>query len=98
MALIQKDMETKVYSVSKEISLTILSDEIVKRKGEAKSYDPSMFDLKLEGKIIVVKGDKEFFSLEILKGLEEVKDTTKIFEKIEEQNENSASGVGMLFG
>ena len=91
-------METKVYSVSKDIALTILSDEIIKRKGEAKIYEPSMFDLKLDGTILVVKGDNEIFSLEILKGLEKIKDATKILEKIEDQNESSASGVGMLFG
>ncbi len=91
-------METKVYSVSKDIALKILSDEIIKRKGEAKIYEPSMFDLKLEGTVLIVKGDNEIFSLEILKGLELIKDTKKILEKIEEQNESSASGVGMLFG
>jgi len=91
-------METKVYSASKDIALKILSDEIIKRKGEAKSYDPSMFNLKLDGTILVVKGDKEMFSLEVLQGLEKIKDTTKILKKIEEQIESSASGVGMLFG
>ena len=91
-------METKVYSVSKDVALKILSDEIIKRRGEAKTYDPSMFGLKPEGTILVVKGDTDIFSLEILKELEEIKDKNKILEKIEEQNESSASGVGMLFG
>ena len=52
---------------------------------------------------LYVKGPEEFFAenekkLEDVPGLEEIKDADDIIKKIEEEQENVASGVGAIFG
>jgi hypothetical protein len=88
----------KVFMVSKELALRVVEDEFIRRYGEANSFDPVVFGMKEEGAVLVVKGDEKIFSMEFFKGLKESKKKKEILKKIQEMSDNSASGVGLLFG
>ena len=90
-------METKVFVVDKKKAMEIVDNPEIKRKGEAKYYDPKVLGIDA-GFILIVKGDENLLLLDIFSGLKECKDKERILKKIEEMNENAATGVGMIFG
>jgi hypothetical protein len=88
----------KVFMVSKELALRVVEDEFIKRYGEANNFDSVIFGIKKECAILVVKGDEKIFAMDFFKGLKESRKKKEILKKIGEMSDNSASGVGLLFG
>jgi len=90
----------KVFLVDKAKAMEIADNETIKRYGEVKYYDSSVFGIERKGTVVVVKGDKDLFKLEIFNGLEEITgdEKEKVLKKLREMEDSAAAGVGMIFG
>ena len=91
-------METKVYLVPKDLALSIADNPEIKRKGEARQFDSSVFGLDEKGTVLIVKGNPELFKLEVFDGIDELEEKDRVLKKLAEMDESAASGVGMIFG
>ncbi|MBR9679794.1 MAG: hypothetical protein GOU99_01950 [Candidatus Altiarchaeota archaeon] len=91
-------MITRIYLIPKDRAMKISDNEQVKRHGESRQFDSSIFELAEKGTVIIVKGDSELFKLDEFDGLEELEEKQKVLDKLAEMDENAASGVGMIFG
>ncbi len=89
-------MMEKVFIVDRAVAMKIVDDPRIKRRGEASYYDGQLFGV--EGTVVHVRGPEELFSMEILKSLKEAENAAEIMEKIREMSDNTASGVGLIFG
>lgn len=78
--------------------MKIAGNEQIKRSGEARQFDSSVFGINENGTVLIVKGNSELFKLELFDGLEELKEKQAVLDKLAEMDEDAASGVGMIFG
>ncbi len=90
----------KVFITTKDRAIKIVDNEAVKRFGEAKYYDSSVFGIEKKGVVVIVRGDESLFENEVFNGLEELEggEKEKVLEKLKEMEESAATGVGLIFG
>ena len=90
-------METRVFRVDAARARRIVDHPEVKRRGEASYHDAATLGAG-EGTIVVVRGERDLFELEVFEGLEDIEEGEQVLKQLADQEESSAMGVGAIFG